>query len=327
LWVTDGDPAHTALLASGLSLAFNMSGSQRFAVLGDQVVFVAVDAAHGAELWRSDGTPGGTSLLQDVVPGPESLDPDFLVSIDGALLFGVRHGTEAGLWRSDGAAAGTQRIGAAAPIRPPVPVGAGVVFKALGATGGYEIWHTDGTSGGTQRVAASAFGDIVGFDDAAYYLAGVNDGCVLMRTGGTQATTSEVLRINAPREALGGSCLGEMAVAGGQLFFAAEDVHGGEPWRSDGTAAGTQLVRDVRDGTSSAEARNLLDFQGRLLFLADDDQRYGPELWTSDGSSAGTRRFIDPPLSSAWEIFRALGDRVLFQQSPSFLASGPPMGR
>ncbi len=295
-----------------------MSGRQRFAVVGDHVVFVAVDDAHGAELWSTDGTPAGTRLLHDVIPGPESLDPEFLALVDDALIFGARHGTDAGLWRSDGTAAGTERIGAAAPIRPPVPVGDGLVFKALGDTGGYEIWHTDGTAADTQRVTDSAFGDIVAFDNAAYYLAGVDGGCVLKRTGGTQATTSEVLQINAPREALGGSCLGEMAVAGGRIFFAAEDGHGGEPWRSDGTAAGTQLVRDVRDGSTSAEARSLLDLHGRLLFLADDDQRYGPELWTSDGTSAGTRLFLDPPLSNAWEIFAALGDRVLFRQSPSY---------
>src|SRR4051812_2567059 len=37
------------------------------------------------------------------------------------------------------------------------------------------------------------------------------------------------------------------------LFFANDGVHGSEPWRSDGTPAGTQMIADIdpgRDGSS-----------------------------------------------------------------------------
>src|SRR5512143_1861870 len=37
-------------------------------------------------------------------------------------------------------------------------------------------------------------------------------------------------------------------VNGKLLFFATDDAHGRELWRSDGTADGTQLVRDIRPG-------------------------------------------------------------------------------
>ncbi len=69
----------------------------------------ADDGASGRELWRSDGTPEGTALVRDVLPGPGSASPSCLVEADGSLLFVAddgRHGDE--LWRSDGTEAGTE---------------------------------------------------------------------------------------------------------------------------------------------------------------------------------------------------------------------------
>src|SRR6185436_17440160 len=44
-----------------------------FTRLGNVVIFAASDTEHGRELWRTDGTPQGTSLLMDIDPGPASL--------------------------------------------------------------------------------------------------------------------------------------------------------------------------------------------------------------------------------------------------------------
>ncbi|TRX21619.1 T9SS type A sorting domain-containing protein [Flavobacterium franklandianum] len=76
------------------------------------------------------------------------------------------------------------------------------------------------------------------------------------------------------------------------LFFAANDgVNGFELWKSDGTNAGTVMVKDINlssSGTSyGSEPRNLTNVNGTLLFTANNGIN-GRELWKSDGTEAGT---------------------------------------
>jgi ELWxxDGT repeat protein len=76
---------------------------------------------------------------------------------------------------------------------------------------------------------------------------------------------------------------------GGTLFLAAhEPTHGQELWKSDGTRAGTRLVRDINPGTGNSHPYYLTDVGGSLFFRADDGT-HGVELWNSDGSRAGTQ--------------------------------------
>ena len=70
-------------------------------------------------------------------------------------------------------------------------------------------------------------------------------------------------------------------------FFGATDgVNGFELWKSDGTAAGTTLVKDINPGPSESFPGNFVDFSG-ALFLTANDGATGFELWRSDGTAGG----------------------------------------
>ena len=53
--------------------------------------FVAWTPAHGAELWRSNGTAAGTRLVRDINPGAASSNPALLTRVGKRLYFPATH--------------------------------------------------------------------------------------------------------------------------------------------------------------------------------------------------------------------------------------------
>jgi ELWxxDGT repeat protein len=102
---------------------------------------------------------------------------------------------------------------------------------------------------------------------------------------------------------------------GAVVYFAGFDpAHGGELWRSDGTAPGTYRVADVCPGRCSAGASQITVLGGKVYFRADDGIT-GSELWVSDGVPGHERRVKDVcqgPCASTPEAPVAVGDRLVF---------------
>ncbi|NJO05089.1 MAG: hypothetical protein HC876_05935 [Chloroflexaceae bacterium] len=70
-------------------------------------------------------------------------------------------------------------------------------------------------------------------------------------------------------------------------FIATATETGSELWKTDGTAEGTVLVRDILPGPQSSGVWYLTAVADTLYFVADDGRR-GRELWRSDGTETGT---------------------------------------
>ena len=85
----------------------------------------------------------------------------------------------------------------------------------------------------------------------------------------------------------------DFTVFDGALYFTADDgSHGRELWRTDGTNAGTVMVRDILRGPTGSDPGSLYVFKGRLYFVADDGV-HGGEMWRTNGTTSGTRLFKD----------------------------------
>ena len=77
---------------------------------GNRVLFTADEVEHGNELWVTDGTEAGTSLVRDLNPGSAGSSPRDFSVVDGVAFFRASNGTQTVVWQSDGTAEGTVQL-------------------------------------------------------------------------------------------------------------------------------------------------------------------------------------------------------------------------
>jgi ELWxxDGT repeat protein len=345
LWKSDGTAAGTVLVKDinpgpGSSQPFNLTA------VNGVLYFRAEDGQYGYELWRSDGTGDGTYMVKDIFPGSGSSAPasvlggvdrssnlHTIAAVGNTLFFSATDGSGAQLWKTDGTAAGTVIVTRIGPnsgdaLGGPHVLTAfnGVLYFVGTDERGSELWRSDGTAEGTYFVkdidtAASDFGDaqpngLIVFNNALFFFArdGVN-GRQLWKTDGTPAGTIRVSDYGAGTSNPGLPAAEESTLAvGSTLFFPGFSSLGRELWRSDGTAAGTGLLKDIFPGVQSSNVSSFVSLNN-VLYCGADDGPHGYELWRSDGTAAGTYlvRDIRPgPLGAGVGVSATMGGFVYF---------------
>lgn len=349
---TQGTSATTQMVADLGADAIHVTGPAALHGSGSQVFFLAYSAAHGRELWTSDGTSGGTRMLLDLAPGPASSNPEQLIDLGGNLYF-VANDIE--LWKSDGTSQGTVLVRSF-----PGFLGGGVAwlsewqnqlyFGASDGSTGRQFWCSDGTAAGTIPLTSGNHRDpqrISATSNRIYFY--VEQTEMLFVSDGTVGGTTPLVSVRANKgsrwAALGnllvfstltnqlwrsdgtvqGTFLlhdlgagqlppGDMTVLGSHVFTAADDgVNGVELWKSDGTVAGTGLLADQFPGSTGTHPRLLVTSGNRLFFVGQDAQ-YLSELFSSDGSASGTRRE-----TSLQPAGRAIGHELHLSPSSALL--------
>jgi ELWxxDGT repeat protein len=303
LYRTDGTAAGTYMVRD-INIGSGSSNPGNFVRVGDTLYFTADDGCSSYELWKSDGTEAGTVLVQDVRPGERSSQLSSLTGAGGLLFFtsfapGVN---QIFLHRSDGTAEGTFSIKGFPATFPSSPrylteSGGLLFFAASDGSKGVELWKSDGTADGTSLVrdvvagfnGSNPFG-LTSFKGKVYYFCddGVN-GVALWQSDGSEGGT---VMVKDPNPGLGnGFSLSEssyrMAAAADFFCFETNDgVHGSEVWRSDGTTAGTGLLKDIRPGAAGFGTSNFTPAGTSLYFVVLGAG--GREIWKTNGTEAGT---------------------------------------
>ena len=275
------------------------------------------------ELWKSNGTQAGTSLVADM-NGTASSSPHSLKEFNGELFFAATvsgSGTE--LWKSDGTSTGTVflqdiRPGSSSGLESTTTTFNGereTFFEFsnelffFGNTGnGIELWKTDGTSAGTVSVKNFTQGIVYGngkyssnaereklgviFNNELYFLV-VKSSPVPSNFRGelwkTDGTTAGTLLI---RDSLHANVNG-LTVANNRIYFSnTTNASGRELWSSDGTDQGTILVADLDPGADNSDPEYLTPFNGALYFKAHGPD--GRELYRTDGISTTLVKDIYP---------------------------------
>jgi ELWxxDGT repeat protein len=213
------------------------------------------------------------------------------------------------LYVTDGTAAGTADITGASLINPyDLTASGNHLFFASGYD--VELWVSDGTAAGTYQLKDISPGsgssghsspdDLISMDNILYFSAQdtpFNSYRSLWRSNGTPSGTFAVAENVLLRSPMPGDFGDDdLVVSNSALYFpGASPAYGRELWMSDGTSAGTRMIKDINPATSgnlSSDPRWITPFHGGVYFGAFT-QPSGLELWTSDGTDKGTRQVSD----------------------------------
>jgi ELWxxDGT repeat protein len=299
LMTSDGTAAGTIVLKAN-----NLSS---ITAVGSKVYFRPYDAAVGYELWSSNGTVQGTKLVKDINPGAGHANIGPITNVGNTVYFSAHNNGQGQyqLWKSDGTESGTEMVKEINPntgtnLNPVTVIGRlnGEVYFSANDGQGNTLWKSNGTSAGTVKVdEGGVTGDAhpYGFatvGNVAYFSAKVSSTDFrLFKTDGTNAGTVEIKDLYDPPSQTQYAILGmPTAVMGGEYYFIEPQAVGSALWKTDGTAAGTVLVKTL--GTYQGFSDQILVI-GNKLFFAMDDGVNGRELWVSDGTEAGTRLVKD----------------------------------
>lgn len=343
LWKTDGTDAGTSRVLTESARPFHFrqplvstaAGLSRFAdaglelltpppfspptsfarVPGGLVFRHQVDATT-AELWFTDGTPGGSRRVLSSTAAGITMAATFASATGqgvaspgpGLVFFVADDGSGPQVWRTDGTAAGTQPLSALPPMNldpTEVAVTWQHVFVVADTDAGTELLAIDRANGGASVIdvasgpaSASPF-SLTAIGDTVYFAATTPDaGAELWRSNGTAPGTALVFDVNpGPASGLArGGLERALSRVGAALYFAGTTDAGTEPWRSGGTQGTTALLGDVNSGPSSSRPGAFAVAPGRVVF-ASTDSVGDRELW-------GLVRDATPPDAS----LRVVGD-------------------
>lgn len=319
----------------------NDPGKYELTASSTYLLFDVKTATEGNELWRSDGTIGNASLLKDIIPGALSSDPRTSFPLNNYILFSTTaaDGTHGEIWRTDGTTGGTillkDNINGGflglttfnAFFHTFNNRAYFVIDDGVNETG---IWSTDGIDGTTGHTSYIQDLGFTGLDALispalfidAFNLPGkfifpVTDGASrfeLWESDGSTAAGTKLFKsfagngntdipfiyvnygINISNQTL------TYPLYNGVFFFTAGSVaEGYELWKSNGTDAGTTIVKDINMGTADGLGNNFTYFYSSAgLYFAATDGVTGNELWKTDGTDAGTSlvKNINPNVST-----------------------------
>ncbi len=277
----------------------------------------------------------------EISPASESF-PKHYEEVNGFLYFQARSSSEKELWKTDGTQLGTTEVANLNGAFGTTPqslksYNGNLIFSSFESATGREIYRTDGTAAGTFLLhdirPGGSSGMLTGtytsngtretfidFQSQLFFFGNTGNGVELWKTDGTIAGTVSVKNFNNVTWGIGEYMLkGDQQYLGviynGELYFKVRRVGAAafsdyELWKSDGTSAGTILVKD-----SLSAFEDMTVALGEIYFSGEDNVS-GREVWSSDGTSLGTTLKFDIEIgsgSSSPGNFTLLNGELLFE--------------
>jgi ELWxxDGT repeat protein len=240
------------------------------------------------QLWASDGTPSGTTVVRTFTTSFLTL---FEWVGDKVILGMLDNANVPELWVSDGTSAGTILL-------PPFPAAtnntelyaAGTFNNKLIFGRGDGTWISDGTAEGTFLLLPGIFSyRVAGLNGNTYMTTHGNSEYALYKSDGTIAGTERVGGLGdlttVPIEKL-------VVIANKVLVPFATSSTGQEIALTSGNTGDITLLKDINPGLSSSSPRCFANLGDMVIFIANDSV-HGYEIWKTNGTTEGTQLVKD----------------------------------
>jgi ELWxxDGT repeat protein len=320
--VTDGTVAGTHVLSdvaigAASSLVYNLID------VDGKMIFAAAPVSQGFQYYQSDGTTGGTAPFTSFTESKSVTN--IIRHSDGKRFFFeiVNRDNSKSLFISDGTASGTKELKNFG--KNMYGVGYFIEKMAMGTDKLYfslfeddeDLWVSDGTTAGTVKVADMiTITELIVAGNKVYFVSQLKpniDEYEIYVSDGTAAGTKKITNLHVTSSS---QPIGLKAFNGKAVFAASNDATGREIWITDGTEAGTTLLKDILPGpTGSLYNPQFVFFGDRIYFVADDGA-HGAELWSTAGTPETTALFKDIVPGAGNSLpgrFKVLNDKLFFQ--------------
>ncbi len=310
IWKSDGTEANTTIVKAdiintnvgGVITLLNLNGTLYFAVNLDG----SSSSATKTVLWKSDGTPGGTVVIDTLKNGNplsnKGFPPRNWTVVGNNVFFQMNTSTYSPkLWVSDGTKSGTIELGNFAESKPMTAYNGKLYYS--GSTNGFtnQLYTSDGTVAGT--TLANSVGNPeswISYNNTLYF----NSKTGMWKTDGTTTTSVYAGEFS------------NATIFKNTIYFKS----GIGLWKSDGTTLGTVFVTDSANQIMGANADYLItgymksmppydfiykrtdgttvvsaskDLGSSASFVVLNNKMYhgisdGRGVWVTDGTEAGT---------------------------------------
>ena len=185
--------------------------------------------------------------------------------------------------------------------------GSKAFFWATTEQYGQELWVTDGTPNGTVMIEDRNLGKA---SFSSNHQLKVGDRLIFWDTAKgewyvTDGSTPQLLTDSdggsLTNYAFGRSATVKQHIGNKFIFNYTTTSKGNELWITDGTSAGTHILKDVNVGTTGAVtsySKSIPSPDGTKIYVWLDDGVNGHELWITDATSAGTLIVKDISISN-----------------------------
>ncbi len=325
-WVTNGSPGTAVQLHPGDTMPYGLAFGG-FTELNGKVLFAAYTSDFGNEIWQTDGTPDGTTLLKDCYPGVGSGDPRSLTRLDNRLLFeAAEPGQSRTIWSTDGTEAGTLVLNNFTSGGRIMTHGNKAYFIARSPFhSNWTIWQTDGTSGGTELLGG-AFSTV----RHAFVL---QSGLMVLYASGPDNVyrwwlndlNTQILEPFKPVYVDNGGGLDfglfkKIAALGDQILFVAHDGNSAQVYRADKDKPGAISLTTFQHPYYFSGPQSLIANGARGYFRVQvGSNPIEMEIWSTDGTAAGTGPLPfhaggSAGTNSEWNIAGAFKQDLIFRE-------------